>query len=266
LPDRAAAQDRHNFNGETRTMKMSKTLLAAALALALAACDNNSTMVDSGSGPTGDPPNSTGDTEDRSRGIAATESAPDAPVNTAIPMGDASTLADGDRNALMAVMEVDQHEIEASEAALSKDLQGPVRAYAETLRREHTQNLEATRTLLGTTADQTGHEMTTVAGGTATTTTNATSDARGATPELAEMKRKHEAERAQLASLSGERFQTAWIDAMVKGHQEALRKLDSELIPGSSDARVKAHLQSTRTAIAAHLETAKALQQPQSTS
>lgn len=241
-------------------MKMSKTLLAAALALACAACDNNSTMVDSGSGPTADPPNSTGDTEDRSRGIAATASAPAAPMGTAASQG-SDVLADGDRKALMAVMEVDQHEIEASEVALSKGLQGAARAYAETLRRDHTRNLEATRTLLGAATDQTGREMTTVAGGTATTTTSATSDAPGALPELAEMKRKHDAERAQLASLSGERFRTSWIDAMVKGHQEALTKLDSELIPGSSDARVKAHLQSTRSAIAAHLGTAEQLQQ-----
>ena len=243
-------------------MTGSKTLFVGALAFALAACgDNNSTMTDSGSGNRAEMPNTAEGTEDHSRGMAATVGEPDSPPGVGLPAENGAQLADGDRKALMAVMEVDRHEIAASDSALAKDVQGEVRAYAETLQRDHTRNLEATRTLLGDTGDAAGREMTTVAGGTATTTAQSTSAAATAgAPDLAEMKRKHDTEREQLDALSGEAFQKAWVDAMVKGHQEALTKLDSELIPGAADARVKAHLQTTRTAIAGHLETARGLQ------
>lgn len=243
-------------------MKLSKTALAGALVLAFSACtDNNSTMVDSGSGSTADPANSAGDTEDSSRGRVATMDTSTSPTGTGMPAANAAALAQGDRQALMVVMEIDQHEIEAAEVALSKDVQGPARAYAETLRTEHTRNLEATRALF-TTGDQTGEAMTTVAGGTASTTSTGTaSETENVPPDLADMKLKHTSKREQLAALSGDAFQRAWVDAMAAGHQEALTKLDSSLIPGASDPRVKSHLQTTRTAIAAHLETAKQLQQ-----
>lgn len=242
-------------------MKASKTLLVGALALALSACgDNNSTMVDSGSGSAADQPNSTGDTEDRSRGLAATTETPPATANAGASTASTSNLAEGDRKALMAVMEVDRHEIEAAEAALSKNVQGEVRAYAETLKTEHARNLEATRALLGT-GSQTGSEMTTVAGGTATTTASVDANVGNTPPDLIEMKRKHDAEREALTAMSGDEFQKAWVDAMAMGHQEALTKLDSDLIPGATDERIKAHLQTTRTAISAHLDTAKRLQQ-----
>lgn len=262
-------------------MTPSKTLLAGAFVLALAACDNNNaTNTDSGSGTLAETPNSTGDTEDRSRGLAATMDNDAAGTGTVgdAGMAGASNLAEPDRKALMAVMEVDRHEIEASQAALAKNVQGPVREYAETLRTDHTRNLDATQSLLGrsgtTTGTGSGSEMSTVAGGTAATagdtggtgTAGSAAMAHGAMdaaahPDLAEMKRKHDAQREQLAQLDGEAFEKAWVEAMVTGHQEALTKLDSELIPSASDSRVRDHLQTTRTAIAGHLETARSLQQ-----
>lgn len=263
-------------------MTPSKTLLAGAFVLALAACDNNNaTNTDSGSGTLAETPNSTGDTEDRSRGLAATMDNDAAGTGTVgdAGMAGASNLAEPDRKALMAVMEVDRHEIEASQAALAKNVQGPVREYAETLRTDHTRNFDATQSLLGRsgttgTGTGSGSEMSTVAGGTAATagttgstgTTGSAATGHGAMdaaahPDLAEMKRKHDAQREQLAQLEGEAFEKAWVEAMVTGHQEALTKLDSELIPSASDSRVRDHLQTTRTAIAGHLETARSLQQ-----
>lgn len=258
-------------------MAPSKTLLAGAFVLALAACDNNNaTNTDSGSGNLAETPNSTGDTEDRSRGMAATigNGAATGPAADA-GAANTSSLAEPDRKALMAVMEVDRHEIEASQAALAKNVQGPVREYAQTLRNDHTRNLDATQTLLGRSGTNTGtgsgSEMSTVAGGTAATAGTTGPAGAGAMshgeadatahPDLAEMKRKHDAQREQLAQLDGEAFEEAWVEAMVMGHQEALTKLDSELIPSASDSRVRDHLQTTRKAIAGHLETARNLQQ-----
>jgi len=74
------------------------------------------------------------------------------------------------------------------------------------------------------------------------------------------MQEKHEAERTRLSSLTGAAFTTAWVAAMVTGHEEALAKLDNELIPRASDPLVLAHLRDTRTAIARHLNAARALQ------
>ena len=81
---------------------------------------------------------------------------------------------EGDRRALVAVEEVDRHEIAAAEAALAKDVGGDVRGYAQILLDDH--------------------------------------------------------------------------DSMVNGHQEALARLDDELIPAASDPDVARHLETTRTA------------------
>src|SRR5690606_41187708 len=48
-----------------------------------------------------------------------------------------------------AVMEVDRHEIAAAGDALSKNVEGGVRDYAQMLRDDHTRNLDATRRLMG---------------------------------------------------------------------------------------------------------------------
>ena len=78
--------------------------------------------------------------------------------------------------------------------------------------------------------------------------------------DLRAMREKHDAERQRLAALEGEEYTREWIAAMVQGHEEALAKLDNELIPNATDAEVTRHLQTTRTAIAGHLETARSLQ------
>jgi putative membrane protein len=47
---------------------------------------------------------------------------------------------------------------------------------------------------------------------------------------------------------------------MVAGHDEALKLLDTKLIPAATDDAVKRHLATTRKHVATHLEKAKALQ------
>ncbi|KLJ02131.1 hypothetical protein WQ56_03525 [Luteimonas sp. FCS-9] len=75
-------------------------------------------------------------------------------------------------------------------------------------------------------------------------------------------RRQHDTERQRLEGLDGEAFEAAWIDAMVKGHQAALDKLDRELIPQAGAGEVRSHLERTRETIAGHLEQAQALQKP----
>lgn len=221
-------------------MKAASSLLAAALVLAVAGCTNDD--ADTGRQDT---------TMDTPAGDAARslETAPDAMGMAPDPAatGAAMPAAEGDRKALMAVAEVDRHEIAAAELALAKDVEGDVQDYAQTLLDDHTRNLEATQRLM----DGTGS----AGGGAAGTGAAAPADA-----ELAAMMEKHNAEHERLSDMEGEEFANAWIDAMVKGHEEALAKLDDELIPGAGDAEVRSQLQDTRTAIAGHLETARSLQ------
>ena len=51
----------------------------------------------------------------------------------------------------------------------------------------------------------------------------------------------------------------AYIDAMVKGHTEALAVLDNKLIPKATTQAVKDHLAATREHVAHHLERAESL-------
>ncbi|MCE7031536.1 DUF4142 domain-containing protein [Lysobacter sp. GX 14042] len=143
--------------------------------------------------------------------------------------------------ALAMVMAVDQHEIAAAEQARGKQLSGEAGEYAQTLLKDHTRNLEATRGLMGQ------------AGG-------AGDDVPGADdPQVAQMREKHAAERERLGRMDGDEYQRAWIDAMVTGHTEALEMLDDQLIPSAGPDNVRKHLQDTRQTIARHLETAQRL-------
>jgi putative membrane protein len=65
---------------------------------------------------------------------------------------------------------------------------------------------------------------------------------------------------ARLKMLSGAAFDKAYIDREVAYHQQVLDALDKVLIPGASNAELKALLVKVRPAFVAHLEHAKSLQ------
>jgi len=64
----------------------------------------------------------------------------------------------------------------------------------------------------------------------------------------------------KLSSLQGAAFDAAYLQREVEFHQAVLDALDQTLIPGASNAELKALLQEVRPVVAAHLENAKALQ------
>ena len=64
----------------------------------------------------------------------------------------------------------------------------------------------------------------------------------------------------QLKTLNGAEFDKAYIDHEVEYHQSVLNALDRTLIPGATNAELKALLEKTRPAFAAHLEHAKQVQ------
>jgi putative membrane protein len=148
------------------------------------------------------------------------------------------TLTSGGPGETLAVITVvDEHEIAVGRVAEKKNISQPVRDYAEMLVRSHEQNLEKTK--------QVGEQI-----GTPPLST----------PAVEKMRAKGEKELAKVESLEGEQFSRAFLNAMVKGHSEALDLIDKQLLPKATNETLKEHLTETRGAVAAHLEQAKLLQ------
>lgn len=145
--------------------------------------------------------------------------------------GAPATSSDGNAVALGLLAAVDDNEIAAAKQALGKDVSAPVADYARMMEKEHTDNLAQTKAL-GTLS----------------------SDA-----EVEAQKKKGSEELAMLDAKTGKAYEVAYIDAMVKGHTEALALIDTRLLSLASTDAVKTHLAETRTYVAAHLQAAQAL-------
>ncbi len=65
---------------------------------------------------------------------------------------------------------------------------------------------------------------------------------------------------AKLKTLKGAAFDKAYVDHEVDYHIQVLEAIDTALIPNAKNAELKALLEKTRPAIAAHLEHAKKVQ------
>lgn len=220
--------------------------LALFAALALPGCDrpaNDTTGPAAGSSPTQSdtttdvPGNTPANTPADSAAPGATD--PAAAGTAATPASDATagTAADpaatkGDPVALGLLSTINQHEIDLAKQAKDKKVTGAVLEYAQMMEREHSQNQEQTLAL-GSPAD---------------------------TDQTREMKRKGSEEKQRLGALDGKDYAKAYVDAMVKGHTEALSALDATGIPAASSAGVREHLTRTRGHVATHLEKAKAIQ------
>jgi len=144
----------------------------------------------------------------------------------------AASATDDDALALGLLAAVDDHEIQAAQQAKSKKVSAAVMDYANMMEKQHTDNLVETKAL-GSLAD---------------------------TPEVQAMKEKGASDLAELGKLSGKEYETAYVDAMVKGHTEALALIDGRLLTLASLGPVRDHLAKTREAVAMHLEAARKLQ------
>lgn len=220
-------------------------VLAAAIGLALAGCNDNRTGDETTSGPGGAAPHA-----DSAAGAADAPAMNDRTAADGLANADAGNtagtlgMAEGASGtmsqaaALAAVMAVDEHEVAAAEQADGRDLDDAVEEYADQLENDHRRNLAATRALLDSTGGTAGADS----------------------PELDAMRQKHRTERERLAGVEDDaEYQRAWLEAMVADHTAALEMLDSQLIPAATDDPVREHLQKTRQAIAGHLETAQQL-------
>jgi len=151
-----------------------------------------------------------------------------APAPSTAPAAGALTQA----QAVTLVGAVDKHEIQAAEQARGKKVRRDVLDFANLLHSEHSKNLEAGQKL----------------GATETS------------PELTAMEEKGRAGLAELDTKTGKDYEKAYVDAMVKGHEEALSMIDTKLLPAATDDNVRTFLTNSREHVAMHLEKGKALQ------
>jgi predicted outer membrane protein len=138
---------------------------------------------------------------------------------------------------LASVVAIDKNEIVAAMQAQKKQLSQPVMEYARMLHQEHGMNMSQTLKV--------GQQI----------------DQRPViTPQVTEISKKGAEMLAPLVLLDGAEFERGYVDAMIKGHADALAKIDNELMKTANDEAVKAHLTKTRAAVADHLAKAKELQ------
>lgn len=139
--------------------------------------------------------------------------------------------------ALAWLMTVNKNEIAAGKLALSKKMDIKVKKYAELMVKEHTENLKQTQQL---------------------------SAALNIKPIYSEsvndLKENGKNELETLKPLTGIDFMKAYINAMVKGHQEVLNRLDQYISSNDTSIKLESHLKETKGHVETHLEKAIEIQ------
>jgi putative membrane protein len=78
--------------------------------------------------------------------------------------------------------------------------------------------------------------------------------------KTSDLSKKGADELVKLAGLPEDQFNKAYVDAMVQGHEDALKLIDSKLMKETKDQDLVKFLTDTRSAVNTHLEDAKKLQ------
>lgn len=161
-----------------------------------------------------------------------------APVETAASApAPAAASAVTDPQIAAIVVAANQVDIDAGELARGRASDPRVKEFAERMVTDHTG------------VNQAASELVTKLG--VTPEPNATSQ---------KLTADGEASRRALEGQSGAAFDRAYVQGEVAYHQAVLDAIDQTLIPGARNAELKALLEQTRPAVAAHLEHARQLQ------
>jgi len=163
---------------------------------------------------------------------------PDKPIVAGSPMRDVPGTEGTDAEVLSFVLAVDVNEILAAATAQKKKVSQPVMDYAKMLHTQHGENMAKTI--------QVGQSIKVTP-----------SD----TKAVDDLKKKGAAELGMLVPLDGKDFETAYVDAMIKGHTEVLSMIDTKLLTTAKNDALKAHLTETRGHVAMHLDQAKKLRE-----
>jgi putative membrane protein len=173
-----------------------------------------------------------GDSADDAQASAA-ESPPAA--ETAAPAPAQSAVTDPQIAAI--VVAANEVDIRAGDLARERAENAEVKAFAERMVTDHTGVNKAASDLVGRLG--------------VTPEPNATSQ---------KLTQDGEQARTALQGQTGAAFDRAYVDGEVAYHQAVLDAIDQTLIPGAQNAELKALLEQTRPAVAAHLEHARQLQ------
>lgn len=153
-------------------------------------------------------------------------------ILSVMPGAWAANLSEGQIAKIMKT--ANQGEIDAAKKAMEKAQSAEVKAYAEKMAREHTQN---TGELEAVMADE---EIT------------AKDAAKAASLEM-DAKRKMQT----LSKTGANAFDKVYMQTQVDMHETLLRDLDKEIIPAADDDDLRAYLMKTRAHVAEHLEEAR---------
>lgn len=166
---------------------------------------------------------------------ASAAAAPSTAAAASAPGAAAPAVADPQIAAI--VVAANQVDIDAGELAKERASDPRVKEFAERMVTDHTGVNQAASELVGRLG--------------VTPEPNATSRA---------LTQDGEANRAALRGQSGAAFDRAYVANEVAYHQAVLDAIDQTLIPSAQNAELRALLEQTRPAVAAHLEHARQLQ------
>ena len=156
---------------------------------------------------------------------------------TALPPAPAAPAGPTDADIAHIVVTANTIDIEAGEQAAQKAQNAEVKQFARTMITDHT--------AVNQQASQLAQSLS------LTPTDNAVSQ---------QLKAQADSAKADLATKTGAAFDKAYIAREVAYHQAVLNALDQTLIPGAQNAQLKALLETSRPAFAAHLQAAQQLQ------
>lgn len=142
-----------------------------------------------------------------------------------------------DQEILGFLVVLNNNEIAAANLVAKVSNNDDVRAYATLMQTEHTKNLEDTLSL-SKTIQLFPYES----------------------EKVIALKANGKKGLVKLMTLKGNAFDKAYIDAMVKGHTDALVAFDTMLLKNVSNPKLKDQLVATRVHVAHHLEQAKEIQ------
>lgn len=143
-----------------------------------------------------------------------------------------------DAESVSALQAANQAEVDAADASLNKATRSEVKSFARRMKKDHSANLSK--------LNQVASEQ----------------NISGVESDFSRSLKTHSQEMlSTLRPLGGADYDRAYIDGMVADHQALLDALDSRMIPGAQDSKLKAFLQKTRATVADHLREARRIQE-----
>ncbi len=170
--------------------------------------------------------------------LRPSETAPSATLADTAQVPAANPVKFNDAEILGWVLVLDSNEIAAADAVEKKKLDKDVMGYAKMLRKQHKDDLSET-------------EKAAKKAGVVPVSNGMTNQMRSQGPQ----------DLTSLTALNGEDFRKAYIDAMVKGHSDALETIDAKLMPNAVSDIIKKRVADLRGHISKHLEQGKRLQE-----